>query len=99
MSDRGIPASYRHMHASKPHHFSFINAKKSVLVQVPPSHPSGIKNLTDEERKGRREVRESTSGSVQSIEKGELPPLDHVRPCQARGGRREGGLHPFDLTK
>jgi catalase len=50
MSDRGIPASYRHMHCFGSHTFSFINAKNERFwVKFHFKTQQGIKNLTDEE--------------------------------------------------
>ncbi|MHB1314748.1 MAG: catalase [Christensenellales bacterium] len=50
MSDRGIPASYRHMHGFGSHTFSLINAKNErVWVKFHFKTQQGIKNLTDEE--------------------------------------------------
>jgi catalase len=50
MSDRGIPASYRHMHGFGSHTFSFINAKNErVWVKFHLRTQQGIKNLTDQE--------------------------------------------------
>ena len=50
MSDRGIPASYRHMHGFGSHTYSLINAKgKRVWVKYHWRTQQGIKNLTNEE--------------------------------------------------
>src|SRR2546427_34438 len=50
MSDRGIPASYRHMHCFGSHTFSLINAKNERhWVKFHFKTQQGIKNLTDEE--------------------------------------------------
>ena len=50
MSDRGIPASYRHMHGFGSHTFSFINAKNERFwVKFHFKTEQGIKNLTDAE--------------------------------------------------
>jgi DNA-binding ferritin-like protein len=43
------PASYRHMHGFGSHTFSFINAQRAVLGEVPPPLPAGHRNLTDAE--------------------------------------------------
>ena len=50
MSDRGLPASYRHMHGFGSHTYSFIN-KDNVRTWVKFHFitQQGIKNLTDEE--------------------------------------------------
>ena len=50
MSDRGIPASYRHMHGYGSHTFSLINAEgKRTWVKFHLHTQQGIKNLTDAE--------------------------------------------------
>ena len=50
MSDRGIPASYRHMHGFGSHTFSFINANNERFwVKFHFRTQQGIKNLTDAE--------------------------------------------------
>ena len=48
MSDRGIPATYRHMHGFGSHTFSVINAKNERhWVKFHFKSQQGIKNLTD----------------------------------------------------
>jgi catalase len=48
MSDRGIPATYRHMHGFGSHTFSFINARNErYWVKFHFKSQQGIKNLTD----------------------------------------------------
>lgn len=50
MSDRGIPATYRHMHGFGSHTFSFINAKNErYWVTFHLKSQQGIQNLTDAE--------------------------------------------------
>src|SRR5699024_127911 len=50
MSDRSIPASYRHMHGFGSHTFSFINAdNERFWVKFHLVTQQGIKNLTDAE--------------------------------------------------
>ncbi len=50
MSDRGIPASYRHMHAFGSHTFSLMSAKNERFwVKFHLHCQQGIKNLTDAE--------------------------------------------------
>ncbi|NLE49596.1 MAG: catalase, partial [Sandaracinaceae bacterium] len=50
MSDRGIPASYRHMHGFGSHTFSFINHdNERFWVKFHFRTQQGIKNLTDAE--------------------------------------------------
>ena len=50
MSDRGIPASYRHMHLFGSHTFSLINDRNErYWVKFHFKTQQGIKNLTDQE--------------------------------------------------
>ena len=50
MSDRGIPASYRHMHGFGSHTYSFWNkAGERFWVKFHFRSQQGIKNLTNEE--------------------------------------------------
>src|SRR3954465_5353860 len=50
MSDRGIPATYRHMHGFGSHTYSFINAaNERFWVKFHHRTQQGIKNLTDAE--------------------------------------------------
>ena len=50
MSDRGIPAGYRHMHGFGSHTYSFINAQNERFwVKFHMRTQQGIKNLTDAE--------------------------------------------------
>jgi catalase len=102
MSDRGIPASYRHMHGFGSHTFSFISAdNKRYWVKFHFRTQQGIKNLTDEEAEtivGK--CRESHQRDLyNSIENGDFPRWTlfvQIMPEQDAGNYR---FHPFDLTK
>ena len=102
MSDRGIPASYRHMHGFGSHTFSFIN-KDNVRTWVKFHFKTlqGIKNLTDEEAMeliGRD--RESHQRDLyEAIERGDFPRWElkvQLMTEQEADGYR---INPFDLTK
>ena len=76
MSDRGIPASYRHMHGYGSHTFSLINAEgKRTWVKFHLHTQQGIKNLTDAEAEAIiAKDRESHQRDLyESIEKGDFP--------------------------
>lgn len=76
MSDRGIPASYRHMHGYGSHTFSFINAEgKRTWVKFHLHTQQGIKNLTDQEAEAIiAKDRESHQRDLyESIERGDFP--------------------------
>uniref|UniRef100_UPI0011603ACE catalase n=1 Tax=Streptomyces humi TaxID=1428620 RepID=UPI0011603ACE len=50
MSDRGIPASYRHMHGFGSHTYSLVNAEgERFWVKFHHRTQQGVRNLTDEE--------------------------------------------------
>lgn len=50
MSDRGIPATYRHMHGFASHTFSFINARNGrYRVKFHFKSQQGIRTLSDAE--------------------------------------------------
>jgi catalase len=102
MSDRGIPASYRHMHGFGSHTYSMINAdNKRVWVKYHWHTRQGIKNLTDqqaEELAGKD--RESHQRDLfASIAKGDFPKWDffiQVMTGEQADRHRE---NPFDLSK
>lgn len=76
MSDRGIPASYRHMHGFGSHTFSFINANNERFwVKFHFRTQQGIKNLTDAEAEAIiAKDRESHQRDLyEHIEKGDFP--------------------------
>ena len=102
MSDRGIPASFRHMHLFGSHTFSFINAQSErYWVKFHFRSEQGIKNLTDATAK---EVighdRESSQRDLfDSIENGDFPRWKlyvQIMPEKEAGSYH---LNPFDLTK
>ena len=76
MSDRGIPASYRHMHGFGSHTYSFWNeAGERFWVKFHFRSQQGIKNLTNEEAaKIIADDRESHQRDLyEAIERGEFP--------------------------
>ena len=102
MSDRGIPASYRHMHGFGSHTFSFINAaNERSWVKFTFKTQQGIKNLSDADATdlvGRD--RESAQRDLfQSIESKDFP---RWKLCVQIMPEKDAGsyhLNPFDLTK
>ena len=102
MSDRGIPATYRHMHGFGSHTFSFISANNErYWVKFHFKTQQGIKNLTDEESaKLVGEDRESHQKDLfDSIENGDFPKWTLF--VQVMPEKEAGSYHvnPFDLTK
>lgn len=76
MSDRGIPATYRHMHGFASHTFSLINARNERSgVKFPFKSHQGMRNLSDAEAEALvGQDRESHQGDLyDSIERGEFP--------------------------
>ena len=102
MSERGLPASYRHMHGFGSHTFSFINAKNErYWVKFHFRSQQGIKNLTDAEAQeivGRD--RESHQRDLfDSIENGDFPKWKLFVQIMPEKDASSYHLNPFDLTK
>lgn len=102
MSDRGIPASYRHMHGFGSHTFSFINAKNERFwVKFHFKTQQGIKNLTDAEAENLiGKDRESHQKDLyEAIEKGNFPKWTFYVQVMPETDAEKVPYHPFDLTK
>ncbi len=102
MSDRGIPATYRHMHGFGSHTFSMINANNERFwVKFHLRTEQGIKNLTDEKAAELiAEDRESHQRDLyESIEKGKYPRWKMYIQVMTEAEAEELPYHPFDLTK
>jgi catalase len=102
MSDRGIPASYRHMHGFGSHTYSLFNAQNErVWVKFHFQTQQGIKNLTDAEaEKLAGKDRESHQRDLyESIEKGDFPRWTLSIQVMPELDAEKVPYHPFDLTK
>ncbi len=102
MSDRGIPATYRHMHGFASHTFSFINAKNErYWVKFHFKSQQGIRNLTDAEAEAIiGKDRESHQRDLyESIEKGDFPKWTLKVQIMPEADAAKVPYHPFDLTK
>lgn len=102
MSDRGIPATYRHMHGFGSHTFSFISPdNKRYWVKFHWKTQQGIKNLTDEEAAQTiAKCRESHQRDLfYSIEKGDFPKWTLYVQIMPEEDAAKVPYHPFDLTK
>lgn len=102
MSDRGIPASYRHMHGFGSHTFSFINAKNERFwVKFHHVCQQGIENLTDAEAGtiiGRD--RESHQRDLyDAIERRDYPKWKLCVQIMPEKDASKVPYNPFDLTK
>ncbi len=102
MSDRGIPATYRHMHGFGSHTFSLINAdNERFWVKFHFHTQQGIRNLTDAEAQaliGRS--RESHQQDLyEAIEGGDFPRWTMYIQVMPEAEAARCPYNPFDLTK
>ena len=102
MSDRGIPATYRHMHGFGSHTFSMINAdNERVWVKFHLKSNQGIENLTDQEAEiiiGKD--RESHHADLyNAIENEEHPSWNVQIQVMTEEQAENSPYNPFDLTK
>ncbi|QJD60148.1 catalase [Pseudomonas sp. gcc21] len=102
MGDRGIPASYRHMHGFGSHTYSFISAdNQRYWVKFHFKTQQGIKNLTDE---GAAAIvagdRESSQRDLyEAIERKDFPRWTMYVQIMPEKDAATVPYHPFDLTK
>lgn len=102
MSDRGIPATYRHMHGFGSHTYSLINDKNErVWVKFHFVSQQGIKNLTDEEAEELvGKDRESHQRDLyEAIERKEYPKWKLFFQIMTEEQARNHRENPFDITK
>lgn len=102
MSDRGIPATYRHMHGFGSHTFSFISPdNQRYWVKFHFTTQQGIKNLTDQEAEALvGKDRESHQKDLyESIENGDFPRWTFAVQIMPEKDAATVPYHPFDLTK
>ena len=102
MSDRGIPASYRHMHGFGSHTFSFINAAgERFWVKFHFRSQQGIRNLSDAEAEAIiGKDRESHQRDLfESIERGAFPRWTLSVQVMPEREASSVPYNPFDLTK
>ena len=102
MSDRGIPASYRHMHGFGSHTFSFINAaNERHWVKFHFRSQQGISNLSDAEAETLiGKDRESHHRDLyDSIEQRNFPKWTLAVQIMPEADAARVPYHPFDLTK
>ena len=102
MSDRGIPASYRHMHGFGSHTYSFWNhAGDRFWVKFHFKTQQGIKNLTDAEAEALiGKDRESHQRDLfNAIERGDFPKWTMYVQVMPEQAAEMLPYHPFDLTK
>jgi catalase len=102
MSDRGIPASYRHMHGFGSHTYSFVSADhERFWVKFHFRTQQGIKNLTDAEAAALvGSDRESHQRDLfDAIERRDFPKWTLAIQVMPEADAEKVPYHPFDLTK
>jgi catalase len=102
MSDRGLPATYRHMHGFGSHTFSFINANNERhWVKFHFHSQQGIKNLTDAEAEAIvGKDRESHQRDLfEAIENQDFPRWTLAVQIMPEKDASKVPYNPFDLTK
>ncbi len=99
MSDRGIPASYRHMHGFGSHTLSFWNDKgERFWVKWHLKTNQGIKNVTDAEAAG-LPPHGAQQDLVDAIDNGDFPSWTVKLQIMTEDEARNYHINPFDLTK
>ncbi|MFF1489673.1 catalase [Streptomyces sp. NPDC058319] len=102
MSDRGIPASYRHMHGFGSHTYSLVNADgERFWVKFHHRTQQGIRNLTDAEAEALiGKDRESHQRDLfDAVERGDFPRWKLFVQVMPEAEAEHCRFHPFDLTK
>ena len=102
MSDRGIPASYRHMHGFGSHTYSFWNeAGERFWVKFHFRTQQGIENLSNAEAEALiGKDRESHQRDLyEAIERGEFPKWKMYVQIMPEAEAEKVPYHPFDLPK
>ena len=102
MSDRGIPASYRHMHGFGSHTFSLISAKgERHWVKFHLKCQQGIRNLSDAEAEALigKDRETHQKDLFESIEKGDFPRWTFAVQIMPEADATKTPYNPFDLTK
>ena len=99
MSDRGIPASYRHMHGFSSHTLSLYNANgQRVWVKWHFKTNQGIKTLTAAEASHKPSFG-AHQDLISAIERGEFPSWSVNIQIMTVEQAKVHPLNPFDLTK
>lgn len=99
MSDRGIPASYRHMHGFSSHTFSFWNAEgQRFWFKWHFKSDQGIQCLTNE-KAALRSPFGAQQDLVEAIERGDCPSWTAKAQIMTEAQARKYSINPFDLTK
>ena len=99
MSDRGIPASYRHMHGFSSHTFSFWNDRgERFWFKWHFKTNQGIRNLTPEQAAAAPPFG-AQQDLVEAIDRGDFPSWTAHVQIMTEEQARNYPINPFDLTK
>ena len=99
MSDRGIPASYRHMNGYASHTLSLWKADgRRTWVKWHFKTDQGIRCLTEEEAT-KRPPHGAQEDLVSAIDRGEFPSWTVKIQVLSEEQARQASFNPFDLTK
>ncbi len=99
MSDRGIPASYRHMHGFSSHTFSLWNDKgERCWFKWHFKTNQGIKNLSNEEAASASPFG-AQQDLVEAIDRGDFPSWTAKMQIMTEQQAKDYHINPFDLTK
>lgn len=102
MSDRGIPATFRHMHGFGSHTFKWTNAEgESVWVKYHFKTEQGIKNLTADvaEQIAGENPDHHTEDLFNAIENGDFPAWKVCVQLMPLADADHYRFNPFDVTK
>lgn len=102
MSDRGTPASYRHMHGFGSHTFSMINDKnEKVWVKFHFKTAQGIQNFDGAAANAMRGIDpdQAQRDMVEAIERKEFPKWNLKIQVMTQEQAKTFAYNPFDLTK
>ncbi len=99
MSDRGIPASLRHMNGYSSHTLSLWNSEQErYWVKWHFKTNQGIRTLTEDEAK-ELPVHGMQQDLVEAIDKGDFPSWSVKLQIMPEKDAETYGINPFDLTK
>jgi catalase len=99
MSDRGIPASYRHMHGFSSHTFSLWNEKgERFWFKWHFKTNQGIKNLSNAEAASASPFG-AQQDLVEAIDRGKFPSWTAKVQIMTEQQAKDYRINPFDLTK
>lgn len=102
MSDRGIPATFRHMHGFGSHTFKWVNAdEQGVWVKYHFKTEQGVKNLDSElaAKLAGDHPDYHTEDLFNAIEKGDFPSWKLYVQIMPLGDANTYRFDPFDVTK